>query len=320
MTLHISANARGGRVGYQIRFSAGFGGSHENRKHRTCDLEAWRVLPHLEILAEHREEAAEVRVAPVTARPFTLLNDRLDGAYRVIGVRDGPKLLPAEQLAPGLRSARAEEEVLLTHLLRQVAEARFDRSVEVADGPELLQVRRDFLGSHDRDRVFDRGQPLGIVQIHALGPLEEQEVAKCLLTERKQLEADSARIVPGWLGQVGPRQMRAYPDGRQQVAGDGQMKHLLLGNHEDRGSPPLDRCELLVREPFIDGAFEREGRKEVLTHESVLKLRGRAEHVDERAAMLDNDGALVHLLLASQVEDVAQPTLDRLDARRRGPA
>src|SRR5262249_3452553 len=112
----------------------------------------------------------------------------------------------------------------------------------------------------------------------------------------------------------------AHADGRQQVAGDGQVEHLLLGNREDRGSPPLDRCELLVREPFIDGALEREGRKEVLAHERVLKLRGRAEHVDERAAMLDDDGALVHMLLTSQVEDVTQPTLDRLDARRRGPA
>src|SRR5262249_8184896 len=163
-----------------------------------------------------RQEAAEVRVAPVTASPFTHLNDRLDGADRVIGARDWPKLLPAEQLASGLRSDRAEEQVLLTHLLRQVAEARFGRPEQVADGPELLQVRRDLLASHDQDRVFDRGQPLGIVQIHALGPLEEQEMTKRLLTERKQLKAHPTGIVPGRLGQVGPRQMRTYPNRRQQ--------------------------------------------------------------------------------------------------------
>src|SRR5262249_51145564 len=154
-----------------------------------------------------------------------------------------------------------EEEVLLAHLFRQVAEARFYRSVEVTDGSELLQVRRDLLRPHDRDRVFYRGQAFGIGQVHALGSLEEQEVAKCLLTERKQFEAHSTWIVPGRLGQVRPRQVGAYADGRQQVAGDGQMEHFLLGNREDRGSPPLDRCELLMREPFIDGAFEREGRK-----------------------------------------------------------
>jgi hypothetical protein len=75
-----------------------------------------------------------------------------------------------------------------------------------------------------------------------------------------------------------------------------------------------------MREPFIDGAFERERRKEVLAHQRVLKLCGRAEHIDERAAMLDNDRALVHRLFTSQVEDVAQPALDRRHAGRRGPA
>src|SRR5690348_15204821 len=114
-------DARGGRVGDQVHLPAGLRGPHEKGKYRTCDLEARRVLLHLEILAEHRKEAAEVCVAPVTARAFTLLNDRLDGAYRVIGVRYWPKLLPAEQLTSGLRSARAEEEVLLAHLLHQVA-------------------------------------------------------------------------------------------------------------------------------------------------------------------------------------------------------
>ena len=68
-------NARGGRVGYQIHFCAGLRGSDEHGKYRTCDLKAGRVLRHLEILAQHREEAAEMRVAPVIARPFTLLDD-----------------------------------------------------------------------------------------------------------------------------------------------------------------------------------------------------------------------------------------------------
>src|SRR5262249_11469054 len=149
-----------------------------------------------------------------------------------------------------------------------------------------------------------------------LRSLEKQEVAKCLLTERKQLKTHSTGIVPGWLGQVGPRQMGTYPNGRQQVAGDGQMEHLLLGNPHDRGSPPFDRGELLTREPFIDGALERERSKQILTHDRMLKLSGRAEHVDERAAMLDDEGAFAHILFTSQVENLAQPALDRLHARR----
>ena len=52
-------------------------------------------------------------------------------------------------------------------------------------------------------------------------------MAKCLLTERKQLKAHATGIVPGRLGQVGPRQVGTDADGRQQVAGDGQMEHLL---------------------------------------------------------------------------------------------
>jgi len=35
--------------------------------------------------------------------------------------------------------------------------------------------------------------------------------------------------------------------------------------------------------------------------------------------MLDDDGALVHMLFTSQVEDVTQPALDRLDAAREMP-
>jgi len=93
--------------------------------------------------------------------------------------------------------------------------------------------------------------------------------------------------------------MRTYPNRRQQVARDGQMEHLLLGNHEDRGSPPLHRCELHGRQPLIDGALERERRKQVLAHERVLKLGGFAEHVDKRAAMLDDDGALAHILFTA---------------------
>ena len=64
-----------------------------------------------------------------------------------------------------------------------------------------------------------------------------------------------------------------------------------------------------MREPFIGGAFQREGRKQVLAHERVLKLCRCAQHVDERAAMLDDDGTLVHILFTAQVEDPTQPTL-----------
>src|SRR5262245_8162145 len=109
--------------------------------------------------------------------------------------------------------------------------------------------------------------------------------------------------------------MGADADGGEQIASDGQVEHFLLGNRQYRGSPPFDRGELVAGEPFIDGAFEREGCEEVLAHESVLKLCGSAEHVHERAAMLDDDGALPHLLFTSQVEDATQPALNRLDVR-----
>src|SRR5262245_33871416 len=66
-------NACGDRIGYQIHLCASLGWPHEHGKYRAGDLEAGCVLHHLEIFAQHRQEAADVRVAPVTARTFTLL-------------------------------------------------------------------------------------------------------------------------------------------------------------------------------------------------------------------------------------------------------
>ena len=77
--------------------------------------------------------------------------------------------------------------------LGQVLEAGLDRPVELADRVELLEVRDDLVALvvGQRDGLLDRLEPLGVLDVHPLGPLEEGEVAERGLAERQQLDPDA---------------------------------------------------------------------------------------------------------------------------------
>ena len=78
------------------------------------------------------------------------------------------------------------------------------------------------------DRLRDGLEPLGILDVHALGPLKEGEVAKRCLAERHQLDADT-----GGIGVSGHREVRSgqawgRADSREQVLDERQVEHLLV--------------------------------------------------------------------------------------------
>ena len=85
-------------------------------------------------------------------------------------------------------------------------EAGLDGSVELADRVELLEVGDDLVMFvvWQRDGLGDRLEPLGVLDVHPLRPLEEGEVAEGGLIEGHQLDPH-----PGRVGVGGHREVRA---------------------------------------------------------------------------------------------------------------
>ena len=173
--------------------------------------------------------------------------------------------------------------------LRQVLEAGLDRSVELADRVELLQVRDDLvvLVVGQRHGLLDRLEPLGVLDVHPLGPLEEGEVAQRGLAERHQLDPDAGRVAVGRHREVRTSEARGRADGRQQVLDEREVEHLLLADRQERLAPAVDRGKRLGRQPLVDLLLERERREQVLEHDQVLELGGLPERVDQRLAVLE---------------------------------
>jgi hypothetical protein len=65
-------------------------------------------------------------------------------------------------------------------------------------------------------------------------------------------------------------QVRRRPDRGQQVGGQGQMQHLLLGHLDDHGLPSGHLGQLLAAEPFLQVPLEGELGEQVLAHQPVL--------------------------------------------------
>ena len=57
----------------------------------------------------------------------------------------------------------------------------------------------------------ERGQPVGVGDVHALGALEEHEVAQRLLAERQQRQLHAGRVVAGGRGRFGRDRCGAAP-------------------------------------------------------------------------------------------------------------
>ncbi len=169
------------------------------------------------------------------------------------------------------------------------------RAVELADRVELLQLRHDLVrpAMRQRDRLLDRREHLGVLDVHPLRPLEEGEVAQGRLAERHQLDPHPGRVGIGGHREVRPGEARGGADRRQQVLDEREVEHLLLGDLQQRLAPALDRRELVRRQPLVLGLLERERREQVHEHHEVLELGGLAQGVDERLAVLQAPGVCV---------------------------
>ena len=186
----------------------------------------------------------------------------------------------------------AHKDTFGPELIDQVAEALLDGAVEVAHRQEVLAVRDDVVRRHDRGGLTQGPQPFSVVEGHALGAFEVQEVAQGLFAKGEQSQFDRGRVVPCRLGQVGAREVRGGPQGSQHVGGQRQVEHFLARYAEDGGPPAVDGRSLLLAQPLIGAFLQAEGREQVLAHQGVLQLGRGADHVDERLAVLDDERRL----------------------------
>ena len=183
------------------------------RRHGAGGLEV-RVCPlQLQVLVEDAEKAPEVSVAPFPPGTLALLDDRVDGPLRRRDVGHANELGPPEVLLARLGIRRPDEQALRAKPLGEVLKAGLDGPVELTDRVELLQVGNDLvvLVAGQRDRLRDGLEPFGVLDIHALGPLEECEVAEGCLAERHQLDADAGRKAWAGIGKLGRARRGAAP-------------------------------------------------------------------------------------------------------------
>jgi hypothetical protein len=113
-------------------------------------------------------------------------------------------------------------------------------------------------------------------QIHPAKLATEQR----LIPRRTGHWARRPRCAGHAVGEVGPVRVGG-PDRRQQVGGQGQMQHLLLGHLDDHDLPGGHPGQLLVAQPLISAALEGELGEQVLTHQPVLQLTGLVEQPHE---------------------------------------
>ena len=288
------------------------GWAHGREEDRSCRLEVRVRRLQLAVLVEDSDELAEVGVLPVTARPFALLEDRVDCPVGRGEVGDRDELRPVEVVARRLRSRRADEQVPLAELLRQVVDPVLDRAVEMPERREVLRLGNDVALRHQRHRLVHRCvDPLCALQLHALGALEEHEVAQCRLAERHQRQVDAGGIVPRRCGQVRAGEVRSRADRRQQVLHEREVEHLLGCDMRDHPSPAKHRLERVGGETLVFALLEGEGREQVLAHDPVLELRGLVEHVDQRLAVLDHERRLRRRLATARRDHLRQPAATR---------
>ena len=140
------------------------------------------------------------------------------------------ELRPPEVLLGRLGARRPDEQARRAEPRGEVLEAILDGPVELTDRVELLEVRDDRVVRvvGQRDRLRDRLEPFGVLDVHAVRPLEEGEVAEGGLAEWHQLDPDAGRVGVGGHREIRPGEARRGPDGGQQVLDQRQVEHLLL--------------------------------------------------------------------------------------------
>ena len=250
------------------------------------------------------------------ARALALLQDLVNGPLRrgQVGHRD--QFGPAEVLLRRLGPRRPDKQPPFAVLGAQVRETGLDRPVHVPDSGEVLPARHDVAGHHVRHRAAERGEPVAVVQVHALGTLEEHEVPQRLLPERQQGQVHPGGIVTGRVGKVRPGQVRRGTDRGQQVLHQRQVQHFLRGDVRDDLAPAPGGGHFFGREALALILLEGERREQVLAHDAVLQFGGLAQHVDERLAVLDHERCLRRGQAAPGGDDLREPSA--LGGGRRG--
>ena len=287
-----------------------------DRQHRAGRHQAAVRLAGLLELVQDGDELAKMSGFPVPARALALLQDLVDGPLRrgQVGHRD--QFGPAEVLLRRLGPRRPDEQPLLAVLGAQVRETSLDRPVHVPDRREVLPARHDVAGHHVRHRAAERCEPVAVVQVHALGTLEEHEVPQRLLPERQQRQVNPGGIVAGRVGEVRPGQVRRGADRGQQVLHQRQVQHFLRGDVRDDLAPAPGGGQFFGREALALVLLEGERREQVLAHDAVLQFCGLAQHVDQRLAVLDHERCLRRGQAAAGGDDLRQPSA--LGGGRRG--
>ena len=138
----------------------------------------------------------------------------------------------------------------------EVLQAGQDRAVQFADRVELLEMGHDLivLVVGQRDGLGDRLEPLGVVDGHAVRPLEEGEVAEGGLAERHELDPYAGREGVGRHREVRSGEARGGTDCRQQVLDERQVEHLLLTDLQEHMAPAVDRGLRLRSQPLVDAS------------------------------------------------------------------
>jgi hypothetical protein len=137
-----------------------------------------------------------VRVLPVAASPFALLDDLVNGGLRGGQIGDGDHLRPAEPFRRRLSAWRADEQRPFTEPIGERGQSALDAAVEVADSRELLPVRHRLAGIERFERRSRRDEALGVLAFHAFRPFQIKEVQQRLLAERQQVQLHAGRKVP----------------------------------------------------------------------------------------------------------------------------
>ena len=116
-------------------------------------LEIGVCFAHRQVLVQHLEESPEVRGAPITMRPFSLLHDQLERRF-----------------------GTTRSVIFASPFQRKSVDPAWAR------GGKLLPTRHDLPRRHGRLGMGQRfAQTLGtdgILEHHTLGSLREQEVAQ----------------------------------------------------------------------------------------------------------------------------------------------
>jgi hypothetical protein len=202
-------------------------------------------------LLEDCQEAAVVRLTPVAACSFALLDDVLDRLPGARRVGDGDELRPVECLGGRLCLARADEQLLFADLVGQVLDPCLDRAIEMADGVELLAPGDDVGRPHDRQCRPGGVEAVGVGELHPFGSLEEQEVAERSLAERDEGELHPSRVALGLVRHVRTRHVRGGAHRREDVVDEPPVQHL-LGRHLQHYRTPLSHgLEVLGRERLV---------------------------------------------------------------------